>query len=240
MEELIKAIQGMIGGARGEFNKAIAKLPPLEQFEANQSLAWGFQFLQSTCSDFISQLTRLDADLMEKFGKAQVLAEAAGLEKALTAKLVMAVADHEAAVNAAATGAREDERKSLTAQFEQQLKAEQARAVLLEGVPTALAQLVPAEALVGDGATQNAKALKDRLKKLADAGCANADSAFLQEIAGLGFDAAGNAAFETRSTPIIDSYNAGKGGARTPPPAARPNPAAGSGGSGAAVSAKDF
>lgn len=175
MKELIAKIQAAIAAQMAEIknkvNTAIAGLPPLEQQASAEEANFALRQMKAVGSDMCSYLASCDNMLTEVLSgfepQLAQLMDAAKTETVaaqLAAGEIIRKADHEAAVQTAATAAVEQERTAVAQAAEAARVVSENRGKLTSehGIAAEVAQAVSAEALSATAFEQTAATLKER------------------------------------------------------------------------------
>lgn len=173
MEELLNQFKVMVDQLRTKANEVLVKLPPLEQFEANSSIAHSIRDMEYMGKyfeeSFQSALEKV-TELQGKFPAKVEEIETAAVEAALKDGEVMKKEDVEASIQAAKANAEKQVREEVTLlasrRAELIAKPENGEALL----SAEMAALIPDEVLLGETYKDAAKMLSDRVDNMVKIG----------------------------------------------------------------------
>lgn len=207
MSKLAAALKAILAKFNEAINAELKKLPPAEQFDANSELFGARKSIEWNMSRLIENLGIIEGKFTS--AEAEAITEiTAEVRKALEASGdFIAKAAHEAAITAAASKAKEDERTAITAETQRKEKVSAARAKLAKEaeIPTVICEKLGDDLLLGEPLALEVagRKLKARVDECAKLRLTVENSAeFVAAACSLPLDEAGDKAFEHQLAPV--------------------------------------
>lgn len=229
MKEIFDAIRQQLSGFKTRCNELLKGLPPIEQVEASQELAWGLRNLHSTLKYQEEQCVNIEAKLSEYENKLKAEVETT-VETRLAEKLTAGEYVTKDQATAAATSAADA--RETTVRNEIQLittRRKELCTAVDDKTPAILSaeavSLLPDSLLKGETYKADAVKVADRLKALSDLGVTT--GGLVATAARLSVDAAGDTQFADQLSGVRQVADAVKGEKKPGNPAPAPAPFAG-------------
>lgn len=232
MNPQLQAFLDLIKDMKAQANATLKAMPPIEQFQASQELAWCFESLQRQGNSLVEFAENLSKQIGEVANKITSTATAEAKTTLLASGELISKADHDAAVTAAAN-TRETEVRGAIASDAEKFKlliVRRDKLVSDKVLPAIAAERMPVVQLEGDGYLANAELVKGRLAKLIPFGITPETAAeAVAEIASIPLGEDGEKIFQGRFKLIESACSASRkatGGGGQLNPLASPAPGA--------------
>lgn len=203
-----------ISQLRDQINGMLAGLPPLEQYEAASELSYGMRALRNSAANLVTLAGSLEESVKQYATKLTTQAEQTAEAKLLEKGEFVKKTDAQTATNTAVEAKEKEVRAAVENDKKEVARVTAARAKLVTDkiCSEPVANALSVEFFKQDGYGDRVAKLTARMKKLAD-NKLTADE-FVQEMAALPMDDAGDQTFESRvkSVQSLVSQSATRGG----------------------------
>jgi hypothetical protein len=219
-----EAFVQMVQDLRAQVNAMLAGLPPLEQFESAQELAYAFRVLTTNAANMLELMESMRASMDQISQKVKVDAEKGAEAKLLEGKEYIKKADADAAATAAADQREKDVRAGLEDEAKALREGETRRTKLVADkvLSETAAKALPADFFKADGYEGRVSKLTARMAKLKAAKVDHAEP-FVAEMLEVAFDEAGDKIVDRRIENVKSVVsNASRSGGNGRPPLAPP------------------
>jgi hypothetical protein len=212
----------MVNQLRDQVNAMLAGLPPLEQFDASQELAYAFRCLTQSAANFLEVSEAIKSSASRLAKSVQAKAEQEAEAKLLQAGEFVKKVDADAAATAAADKREQDVKGKLEAAATAKREGDARRQKLIDDkvLSANVTAALPEEFFAADGYDARVAKLTARVKTLTEK-TLNAEE-FMADVLALPTDENGDKTFEARvksveSLGLKASRPAGGGGGGRPP-----------------------